>query len=511
MAESRIANTNKNILGGIVNRIVMLLLPFLVRTAIIYTFGAEYLGLNSLFSAILNVLALAELGFGSAMVFSMYKPMAEGDEDTVSALLRLYRNIYRIIGSFILIIGLSVLPFLPNLIKGQPPEGMNIYVLYLIYLTGTVISYFLYAYKSSILTAAQHTYIISNISSVISIISELTKFIVIIIFKDFYLYCLVSIPFIILSNLVTNYIVNKHYPQYGCRGTLDKEIVRDIKKRVAGLFMYKICYVFRDMFGSLVVSANIGLVVLGEYNNYMYIYTAISGFLLLLRNSMQASIGNSIAVESETKNHNDFRRFQCIYMFLSSWATVCLFALYQPFITIWIGKQYLLDDITMISFCIMFLCSTNGDMCMTYRQAAGLWWQDRYRPVVESIVNVILSLLLVKSLGVLGVNISAIICMFFINFVWAGWTLYRYFFKNYKLFSYINRLLFYFVICVATGAITGLVCSLTSLDGISRLIFNGVVCLIVPPIVLFLLFHILPEAKSAVQFVRKIIKVGLHS
>ena len=187
MAESRVINTKKNILGGMLNRIVMLLLPFLTRTAIIYTFGAEYLGLNSLFAAILNVLALAELGVGSAMVFSMYKPMAEGDDDTVCALLNLYRKIYRIIGSVILIVGLSLLPFLDKLIKGNPPDAVNIYILYLIFLSNTVISYFLFAYKTSILTAAQHSYILSNISSVLSVISELTKLLMIVVFKDFYL------------------------------------------------------------------------------------------------------------------------------------------------------------------------------------------------------------------------------------------------------------------------------------------------------------------------------------
>ena len=287
MAESRVRNTNRNILGGIVNRIVMLLLPFIVRTAIIKIFGAEYLGLNSLFSAILNVLSLAELGFGSAMVFSMYKPIAENNVEEVSALLNLYRKIYRIIGSFILIVGLALLPFLDHLIKGTPPEGMNIHILYVIFLSGTVLSYFLYAYKSSILTAAQHGYVMTNISSVLAIVQELIKLAVVLIFKDFYLYCLVALPFTVINNLIINYVVKRDYPQYQCYGSLDKGTLTDIKKRVTGLFMYKICYVFRDMFGSIVVSAFIGLAVLGEYNNYMYIYTSVAGILNLLRTSMR--------------------------------------------------------------------------------------------------------------------------------------------------------------------------------------------------------------------------------
>ena len=509
MAESRIANTNKNILGGMINRIITLFLPFMVRTAIIYTFGAEYLGLNSLFSAIFNVLSLAELGFGSAMVFSMYKPIAEDNVPEVCALLNLYRKIYRIIGTFILLSGLAVLPFLNHLIKGTPPEGMNIYILYVIFLAGTVLSYFLYAYKSSILTAAQHGYIMTNVSSVMAIVQEAVKLVVILVFKDFYLYCLVALPFTIIYNLIVNYVVNRDYPQYKSYGTLAKEIVTDIKKRVTGLFMYKICYVFRDMFGSIVISAFIGLTALGEYNNYMYIYTSVAGMLNLLRNSMQASIGNSIAIETESKNHADFRRFQCIYMFIASWFTISMFALYQPFITVWIGDKYLLDNLTMVSFCVLFLVGNNGDMCMTYRHAAGLWWQDRYRPVVESIVNVGLCFLLVKKYSVMGVTMSATFCMVFINSVWASWTLYTYYFKSFKLISYLKRLVFYFVVCVATAAVVWFICKALPVEGnVARLVVNAVVCLVVPPIILYPVFRILPEAKSAFQFILTVIKVG---
>ena len=511
MAESRVLNTNRNILGGVINRIVMLLLPFIVRTAIIKTFGAEYLGLNSLYSAILNVLSLAELGFGSAMVFSMYKPIAENNVDEVSALLNLYRKIYRIIGSIILIVGLSLLPFLDRLIKGTPPDGVNIYVLYVIFLSGTVLSYFLYAYKSSVLTAAQHGYVMTNISSALSIVQEVIKLIVIIVFKDFYIYCLVALPFTVIYNLIVNYVVNRDYPQYKCYGSLDKETLTDIKKRVTGLFMYKICYVFRDMFGSIVVSAFIGLVVLGKYNNYMYIYTSIAAFLNLLRTSMQASIGNSIAVESESKNHADFRKFHCIYIFLATWCSICMLALYHPFITVWIGKDFLLSNALMICLCVQFFWGNNCDMCMTYRHAAGLWWQDRYRPIVESVVNVILCLVLVKPFGVLGVVLSSLFCKVVINSVWASWVLYRFYFKSFKLRSYLNRLLFYLMVFGITAVIVCGLCSILPFDGFARLIVNGIVCVAVAPLVMYPLYRLLPESKPAFQFIRTILKVGIKN
>ncbi len=509
MAESRILNTNRNLMSNMLNRIVMLLLPFLVRTSVIYVFGAEYLGLNSLFAAILNMLSLAELGVGSAMVFSMYKPIAENNVAEVSALLNLYRKTYRIIGTVILTLGLSLLPFLDRLIKGTPPEGINIHILYVIFLVNTVLSYFLFAYKSSILSAAQKGYIMASVGIALAITQELVKLAVILILKDFYIYCMVSIPFVITGNLITNYVVNKRYPQYKCHGTLDKAILTDIKKRVAGLFLYKICFVFRDMFGSVIISAFIGLVVLGKYNNYQFVYTTIAGILNLLRGSMLASVGNSIAIESESKNHNDFHRFQCIYMFLATWCSVCMFALYQPFITVWIGKEYLLDSLTMASFCLLFFWGNNGDMCMTYRQAAGLWWQDRFRPVVEAVTSLLLCILLIKPLGVLGVTLSSFCSMFFINTVWASWVLYRYYFKSYKQISYLKRLLFYLLIFIVTSGVVWFICHLLPFEGVTQLICNALVCIIVAPLVMIPFFRILPESKTALPFIRNVLRIGI--
>ena len=186
MTESRIKNVKRNIIWEFVNRIVSLLLPFISRTILIYTLGALYLGLNSLFGSILTILSLAELGFGSAMIFSMYEPIAKGRTDEVCALLNLYRKIYRYIGLCILGIGIVIMFFLPYIIKGDTPEGINIYVLYFIFLLGTSLSYFLFAYKSSLLIANQRNDINSNIGTVLSILTSIVQILVLITFKDYY-------------------------------------------------------------------------------------------------------------------------------------------------------------------------------------------------------------------------------------------------------------------------------------------------------------------------------------
>lgn len=488
------------------NKFAILLVQFITRTVFIYTFGVLYLGLNGLFASTLDFLALAELGVGAAMVFSMYKPMAEKDTATVCALLNLYRKVYRIIGTVMLIGGTILMFFLPYLIKGEIPDDINLYVLYALNLVKTVVSYFLFAYKRSILTADQRSDISSRVGIVLGILSNLCQILILLLFRNYYYYCCVLIAFTIISNLVINHVVNKKYPQYKCYGTIDKDLLNDIKKRIAGLFVYRICYIFRDAIDAVFISAFIGLSVLGKYNNYMFIINMLTGLLVLARSSITASIGNSIATESEEKNYGDFNKIQLIYMWISIWCTVCLYCLFQPFISLWVGDSYLLGEIELCSFCLFFLCHKLGDICSTYRQATGLWWQDKYRPITEAVVKTILNLCIIRYFGVVGALGGSIFCLVFINSIWASWVLYRYYFKHQRQWDYIKRNLYYLFLTVVICAVTGYICYLLPCEGISNLILRAIVCLIVPNILLWLVFRNLKEFSGSVAMVKRLIQ-----
>lgn len=505
MADSRLHNAKRNIGFGFICRIVEMLLPFLTRTAIIYCLGALYLGLNSLYSSILNVLSLAELGFSSAMVFSMYEPLAKNDTKAICALLNLYRKIYRLIGLVIIVIGLVLLFPLPHLIKGEVPSDINIYWLYLIFLGNTGLSYFLYAYKESILVADQRSDILSNIQWIVSTLSGVCQLIVLLVFKNYYLFCLVWPVFTIIRNLTTRYIVERRYPDFKCYGRIANDELSDIKKRVGGLFIYKLCYVFRDSFASIIISSFLGLTVLAQYNNYAYICGAITGFLTIVKNSITAGIGNSIATESQAKNFSDFNKCQMLYMWVSIWCTVCLFCLLQPFIKLWIGESYLLPLPVVFLFCIQFLCYKLGDVCAVYRHAAGLWWQDHIRPIVEAVTCLVLSFVFVRILDVSGVLIASIFCLVFINSIWASWVLFKYYFKSFKQIQYIKRVAFYFLVAIFVMAVTFWICNLFDFDGWPALLVNGLICLIVPNIIIAAFFYVIPEYKVSITFLRKIL------
>ena len=240
MIESRTKNATRNIIWGMLNKFASLVFPFILRTTIIHMLGSEYLGLNSLFTSVLNVLSLAELGFGSAMVYSMYKPIVENDSKTICALLNLYKKIYRRIGIIILFLGLLLLPFISYFINGDVPTDINIYQLYLIYLGNTVASYFLFAYRTSLLSAHQRSDILSKVSTLFTVLRSLLQFILLLAFKNYYLYAVQLLICTCLINIVDARIAAKMYPYYYCKGEIDNNLAKTIKSKVFALLSVKI-------------------------------------------------------------------------------------------------------------------------------------------------------------------------------------------------------------------------------------------------------------------------------
>lgn len=265
----------KNISFGILNKILAILFPFVIKTIIIYKLGVEYLGLNSLFSSILNILNFAEIGFGTAIVFSMYKPLAEDDTESVCALLNFYRKIYRIVGIVVVGFGLLTTPFLPYLINGDHPADINLYLLYLIYLFNNVCGYFFFAYKASLLSALQRNDISSIISSIINSLGYIVQIAVLFAFKNYYAYIIITPIATIANNLVVGYITKKKYPEYTCKGKISPEQSKEIKNKVFGLMCHKVGSVVQSSIDNIAISAFLGLTILGVYNNYLYISSSI--------------------------------------------------------------------------------------------------------------------------------------------------------------------------------------------------------------------------------------------
>jgi O-antigen/teichoic acid export membrane protein len=487
-----------------------MLTNFVMRTILIYFLGSVYLGLDSLFTSILQILALSELGISSAMVYSMYKPLAENDTKTICALLKLYRTIYRWIALAMTVLGLAIMPFLHIIVKKDLPDGLNLYLLYLINLGNSVLSYLLFSYRSSLFTADQQYSINNNIYSIFKVGTTVIQIVAIIALQNhehlaYYFYSLALPLSTILKNLALYVLSNKKYPQYKCEGIVPKEEINNIKKRVAGMFLHKVSFVFRNSLDSIVISAFLGLELLGQYNSYYFIINAISGIMILVSNSVTASVGNSIVVEDKKKNYNDFKKLQLLYMCLTSWITVGFVGVLQPFIEVWIGKDMMFSDGIMVIFCIYFFSIHFSRVCHIYRDAAGLWWQDRFRPIVETVVNLTLNILLVRFIGVSGVMLSTIFCIVFIEGTWGTRILFKHYFTEEKQSKYMLKLLWLWILTAIAGAACYFTCSLIKLQGIPAIIVYGIIATVISIAVYAAGNSFLPEFKPAVQFALRLV------
>lgn len=488
MQNSRTKNAIRNMIFGFINKIVVLLFPFIIRTVLIKTLGSEYLGLNSLFTSILQMLNLAELGFSSAIVYSMYKPISEKNTITICALMNLYKKIYRIIGTIVIVIGLALLPFLNNLIKGDYPSNINIYLLYCVYLLNTGLTYFLFAYKSALLTAHQRSDVISNIQTITYIIQYVLQIFILLKLKSYYLFISIQILTTILNNLFVAHITNKKYPMYVCNGQIEKDTKNDIKKRVTGLIVQRICSTTRNSLDSIFISAFLGLNIVAIYSNYYSIMYAIIGVMSIITSSIIAGIGNSIATETEKKNYNDMNKINFIYMWLSGWCTICLACLFQPFMKLWMGEQYMFPYGVVALLCIYFYSLKMGDIRAAYSDAKGLWYENRYRAIAESIANIILNLLLVKFMGIYGIILGTLLSLLIINFGYGSQILFRHYFVKEKISDYFKYHAKYAVVTMTICIITYFICSLAKFNGLLGLIAKSIICILVPNVLYILIY-----------------------
>lgn len=493
MKIERTKNSIRNVIWGFVNKIVILVFPFAIRTAIIYVLGSEYLGLSSLFTSILQVLSLAELGFASAIVYSMYEPIAKDDKKTICALMKLYKNIYRIIGTIVLIVGLALLPFLKYLVKTDSLMGLNIYVLYAIYLSNSVVSYFLFAYKNCLLSAHQRLDIVSNVNSVFNLLMYSLQIVVLLLFKNYYWYVLLIPASTILVNITNAYFATKMYPQYKCKGTLDKKKIGEIEKQVVGLMMNKVCQVSRNSLDSIVISAFLGLTVVAMYNNYYYILGALNGIMSIISNSILAGVGNSISVETEEKNYRDMSKFLFLYMWIAGWMTCCLACLYQPFMNIWVGRNLMLSLINMFLFCLYFYCLQMGVIRGVYYDAAGLWWYGKFRAFSEAILNIILNIILGKFFGITGIITATLISLILINYLYGSHLLFKYYFVSQNVMEYFSSNGMYMLVTAVVLTATYWICSYvpfgeTRAIQFGYLFIRGVICFILPNVLYTLIY-----------------------
>lgn len=490
-AVSRTENITRNVSVTVITQVISLLFAFLNRTIFIRLLGENYLGLDGLFTSILTIFSLAELGIGNALVFSLYKPIAEGNTQKATQLLTLYDKAYRIIIAVIIAVGLILAPFLPGIVKTDISSlPINLYVIYALFLLNTVSSYFM-AYRGAILLVNQHQSITSIIRTSTKISVNIIECILLLVFHSYYIYLIVRVVGNYVSSLIVAARAKKEYPELCVKNKepLPRPEVKRIAKDVYALFIRRVGSVVLSSVDNIVINAFISLAMVGIYSNYVLIVTSVQGITTLMMSAMTASIGNYIATQNEKDIEKAFRLFSFITYLLYGFCSICLIVLCNRFVSLLWGDNYLLSNTALYLIVFNFFLYGFQSSLNIYRDAAGLFIQGKYRPIFSALVNIGFSLLLVRYMGIEGIILGTILSRILVSSWFDPYILYK------KLFTkspsrYFLRLVLY--IC-STFIVACIIQHLT--DYMSYGIWPFLLCVLI--CVASFVFIVLPFIKSS--------------
>ncbi|MFB5193643.1 lipopolysaccharide biosynthesis protein [Neobacillus sp. KR4-4] len=510
MSKGRVEKSLRNSTLSLTAQIVSVALSFVVRTIFIKHLGNSYLGIDGLFTNILSLLSFAELGFGTAIVYAMYKPLADNDEKQISAFMNFYAKIYRSIGGFILIGGACLIPFLDFFIgdKSQIPADLPpLYIVYMLYILNTAAGYF-FNYKRSIVLASQNGYIDSLNQLAFNTLRNILQIFVLIIFHSFILYLLIQIVCTFLGNIFISLKADKLFPflKLGKREKLDNLTIRSILKNVSAMTFHKLGSVVVGGTDSILITKFVSLVATGQYSNYVLLTSTVKNVYLQILSPLTASVGNLIATESKEKSYAFFKRILFMNSYIAIFCTVCLTYLSNPFIELFWGKDSMFSMSLVLLIMTNFYINSIRKTAQMFIDTTGLFWQIRWKSLVEAIINLGASIFFASTLnmGITGIVLGTIVSNVTTNVWWEPYVVYKFFFEK--------PLYLYFVdysknlICLILSFIVSYKLIMLTGSGISGFALKCIISALIPNIVIFLLFSRTDEYKYFVNLLTNVIR-----
>lgn len=453
-SDSRISNTIRNSSIALVEQFITTIVSFICRTVFIYTLGKKYLGYSGLFSDILTLLSLAELGVGTAILYSMYKPVALDNKKEVSALLGLYKRVYNGIGVVITVVGLCLIPFLDFFVSGITDTN-DLSLIYVLYLLNTSVGYF-FAYKKSILITYQKNYIASIIYVITILFQNVFQILFLFLTHNFIVYLIIQVLCTCLNNLFISLYVDLHYSflkKYR-KEKVSGEQKKNIFINIKAMFASKISSAVVTSTDNIFISKFVSTITLGLYSNYTLFVTMIKSVISKIFESITGSVGNLIALESREKVYDTFKKIWFINFWLVSMCTILLFVLVNPFIELWIGKGFVLDRGITCIICLNMYMRLIRNTFIIFSDAYGLFKELKWKCIFEAVINFVVSLILVYlfKLGIVGVLLGTFISNITTNFWYEPYLLFKKKF-NKSMYEYFTLFLKYFIITVLVIAI----------------------------------------------------------
>lgn len=499
-----------NSISAIIQKIIETVLSFVYRSIFIQILGGVYLGVNGLFTNIFSIMSLAELGIGSSIIYLLYKPLVEKDYDTINKLMHFFSKMYKFIAIFISVIGIAIIPFFPYIINNNGQDIPNLTIIYLLLLFNTVSSY-LFSYKRSLLEADQKSYYSTINLSIFSIINTLSRILILIITKDYVMTLLISIIVTLISNISISLKVNKMYPYLKENsGKLDNNCLKEIKSRMKAIMMHKIGNIVVTSTDNIIISKFINILSVGIYSNYTMITNIIYSTFSMIFISITSSVGNLKVKADNTNAIIVFNKLFFLNFLFYFFSCSFLMIVFNDFIYIWLGKDYLLDSLTVFFIILNLYISGMRHTVVTFINSSGLNYQTRYKPILEAIVNLVVSLVLVNYLEIIGVILGTIIC-YIVGSVWIEpVVLYKNWF-NKSPKDYFIKYLGYLILTFTFSFVLKEILTIFVATNWLMLILKSMLSILIIAIVFILIFYKTDEFKYFYNFlktiIRKIIKI----
>ncbi len=496
MGESRTKNTIRNVRTGAIVQLINKLMAFIVRTVFIKMLNSEYLGVNGLFTNVLTILSFAELGIGTAIIFNMYKPVAENDKEKIKSLMKLYQKSYNTIGVGVFVIGLLIIPFMNVIVKDVPNIKENIIFIYILFLFNTASSYF-FTYKKSIIYAHQKQSIIDNIDSIFYLAKSIFEILFLIITRNFIVYLVIQIFGTFLENVIIAIKANRMYPYLKEKDAkkLNKEESKSIFDNVKSLIIYKFGGVIMSGTDNILISSLVNVSTVGLCSNYVLIINSIRAIILSALNGVTASVGNLNAVGNTKQKEKVFYQITFVNYIVYSFCAIAFMVLLNPFIELWLGQDYVLGMAVPIALSISFYIEGLRNPGYTYRTTLGLFKRAKSTPYIGAVTNIVLSILLCKLFGVAGIFMATSIAQL-VSYSWIDpYLIHEYEFKT-PVSNYFKKYIMYAIIFVISTIICLVLSNFITIKGIIGFIIKIIIVCSVPNIINFVVFRKNEEFKE---------------
>ena len=502
---SRTKKTLVNTAFSIASQLLTIVLSFVLRTAFIKILGDQYTGVASVFTTILSMLSLSELGFATAVATALYRPLRENDQKQIQQLMDFYKKSYRVVAAFIFVVGLALTPFLPYLIKNVPDIKENITIIYLFYIVKTSASY-LMIYKTTLLRADQKLFVVKKLEMICQVLRYAVEVVVLLVFREFMTYLIIEIAATILQNYIVTKRAEKEYPEAFKKPEekLPRERILSLFKDVKGLSMYKLSSTIGNSIDTMLISAIINPATVAIVGNYTHIKNHVQKVLMQFYSAVIPSVGNLVAEKNAKKQQVVFDRLFYLSFLMVNFCSASMFVLFKPFIHIWLGKRYVLGQDVSFVIAFDFFLYILLQAIASFRTANGLFVQGQYRPLVTAIVNVILSVILIREFGIFGTILATIIARLLTQW-YDPYILYKYVFKD-KFSVFYLKYWIYIALFLSGSFLTEAASeALTISNRFLDFLLDMVLCVIIPNLWIALWTHRTKEFAYVMDMLKKVV------